>query len=173
MALPIEAGSAQAGPAGADIYLAEFMDVNGPALQQPGCGKGCAVSGDGTTSLWHMTWSTWTGATAVGTGTEMIDDCQPTCTGGHGYAVKVVVTFSHPVKDCARGGKWFWTQASFNWPNGLPTALSGPGTPTNPLYFAPIKSGATQSWHGGQPPGSACRRHSMPGQGRADARRPP
>lgn len=86
-----------------------------------------------------MTWTTWNGATAVGTGTEEIDDCQPTCAGGHGYSVKVIVTFSQPVKDCAHGAKWFWTQASFNWPNGLPPALSGRNAPTNPLDFAPIK----------------------------------
>jgi hypothetical protein len=103
------------------------------------------VSGDGTTSLWHMTWTTWNGATAVGTGTEKIDDCQPTCAGGHGYSVKVIVTFSQPVKDCAQGAKWFWTRASFNWPNGLPPALSGGNAPTNPLDFAPVKSEAAQS----------------------------
>lgn len=140
---PAASGSAtppaQGAPAGTAVYYAQALDVN-QAVQRPGCDTeiGCPVSGDGTTQLSDMTWTTWNVTTAVGTGTEKIDDCKPTCVNGHGYSVKVIVTFSHPAKDCADGDKWFWTQAYFNWPNGLPSALSGDSAPKNPFDVAPF-----------------------------------
>ena len=55
-------------PSGADVYLAESQDVRGTTAHAPGCQAGCPLSGDGTTVLWDMTWPTWTGSEAVGTG---------------------------------------------------------------------------------------------------------
>jgi hypothetical protein len=91
-----------------------------------------------------MTWPTWTGGQAVGTGTEKIDGCNPNCAAGPEYAVKVTVTFSQPARDCALG-EWFWTYATFTWPNGLPSALTGASAPTNPWDFTQVKAEATQS----------------------------
>ena len=68
-----------------------------------GVPAGCPLSGDGTTVLWNMTWPTWTGGQAVGTGTEKIDGCDPNCAAGPEYSVAVTVTFSQPARDCARG----------------------------------------------------------------------
>src|ERR1700733_8585265 len=72
-------GTATAGP---KVYLAEGGDVGGPSVYRPACASGCGLSGDGTTALWNMTWTTWDAAEAVGTGTEKIDDCNPNCAAG-------------------------------------------------------------------------------------------
>lgn len=131
-------------PSGASVYFAESQDVRGTTAHAPGCQAGCPLSGDGTTVLWDMTWPTWTGSQAVGTGTEKIDGCDPNCAVGPEYAVKVTVTFSQPARDCALG-EWFWTHATFTWPNGLPSALTGASAPTNPWDFTQVKAEATQS----------------------------
>jgi hypothetical protein len=73
--------------AGADVYLAEGQDVRGTTAHAPGCQAGCPLSGDGTTVLWDMTWPTWAGGQAVGTGTEKIDGCDPNCAAGPEYSV--------------------------------------------------------------------------------------
>jgi len=131
-------------PSGADVYLAESQDVRGTTAHAPGCQAGCPLSGDGTTVLWDMTWPTWTGGQAVGTGTEKIDGCDPNCAAGPEYSVAVTVTFSQPARDCALG-EWFWTYATFTWPNGLPSALTGASAPANPWTFTQVKAEATQS----------------------------
>jgi hypothetical protein len=128
------------------VFFAESQDVNGTTVHEPSCRSGCPLSGDGTTVLWNMTWPTWNGTEAVGTGTEKIEGCNPDCAAGKQYSVQVTVTFSQPVKVCAHGGVWVWTHASFDWPNGLPSALSGGNAPINPVDFAPIKAQAAQSY---------------------------
>jgi hypothetical protein len=131
-------------PAGADIYFAESQDATGTTAHAPGCTAGCPLSGDGTTVLWDMTWPTWTGSEAVGTGTEKIDACDPDCAAGPDYSVAVTVTFTRPARDCALD-EWFWTHASFTWPDGLPSALTGTDAPINPWDFTQLKATATQS----------------------------
>jgi hypothetical protein len=143
-ATPSVTSTAGSVPSGADVYLAESQDVSGTTAHAPGCQAGCPLSGDGTTVLWDMTWPTWTGGQAVGTGTEKIDGCDPNCAAGPEYSVKVIVTFSQPARDCAVG-EWFWTYATFTWPNGLPPALTGASAPTNPWNFTQVKAEATQS----------------------------
>lgn len=143
-ATPSVTSTAGSAPSGADVYLAESQDVRGTTAHAPGCQAGCPLSGDGTTVLWDMTWPTWTGGQAVGTGTEKIDGCDPNCAAGPEYSVKVTVTFSQPARDCAVG-EWFWTYATFTWPNGLPSALTGASAPTNPWDFTQVKAEATQS----------------------------
>jgi len=94
-----------------------------------------------------MTWGTWTGIEAVGTGTENIEDCVPDCASGGQHRVPVVVTFSQPVKYCAAAGaaspaaggtRWFWSRASFTYPQGLPKALRGANAPKDPWLFTPL-----------------------------------
>lgn len=135
---------ARPAPSGADVYLAESQDVAGTIAHAPGCQAGCPLSGDGTTVLWDMTWPAWTGGEAVGTGTEKIDGCDPNCAAGPEYAVPVTVTLSQPARDCALV-EWFWTHASFTWPHGLPSALTGASAPANPWDFTQVKAEATQS----------------------------
>jgi hypothetical protein len=130
-------------PAGTTVYLAEGASVTGRMLHAPGCQTGCQLSGDSTAWLYHMTWSAWNSAVAIGAGTEKLDDCTPNCAAGTQHAVPVVVTLSKPVMVCADGkGTWYWTRASFNWPGGLPAALSGANAPVNPFGYPGITAEA-------------------------------
>ena len=136
-----------AAPTGAGTFLAAAQDLNGPLLHEPACGGfGCAPSGDSTAFLSHMSWTTWSGSEAVGTGRYKLDDCNPDCAGGHVYSVATVVTLSQPVKVCSSSGtRWVWSHASFTFPNGLPAALRGQNAPQNPWTFSGLITAAQQS----------------------------
>jgi hypothetical protein len=128
------------------VYLAEGGSVGGSGVHAPACAAGCQLSGDGTTSLWDMTWATWNSTVAVGTGTEKLDDCTPDCAAGTLHPVPVKVTLSRPVMVCEAGpGRWFWTRVSFTWPAGLPAAFSGGNAPLNPFDYPGITSQAAKS----------------------------
>ena len=139
--------SVSAAPAGTDTFLAAAQTVTGTLLHEPACGGyGCALSGDSTAFLFHMTWSTWTGTEAVGTGTYKLNDCEPNCAGGHVYPVPVMVTLSQPVKVCSSSGtRWVWSHASFTFPDGLPKALQGQNAPQNPWTFSGLVTAAQQT----------------------------
>jgi hypothetical protein len=93
-----------------------------------------------------MTWTTWSGNEAVGTGTYKLDDCNPNCAGGHVYSLATVVTLSQPVKVCSSSGtRWVWTHAFFVFPQGLPQALGGPNAPQNPWTFSGLITAAQQT----------------------------
>jgi hypothetical protein len=142
-------------PTAADTFIAENQNIAGTPLHEPACQAGCPLSGDATAILEHMTWTTWTATDAVGTGMEHLEDCTPDCAGGGQYLVPVIVTFSHPVKDCTAeygsgnatlgGTRWFWSQASFNYPQGLPKTLQGANAPQNPWIFSALIQQAAQS----------------------------
>jgi hypothetical protein len=144
---PSTAAPTSATPAPAQVvYLAEGGSVGGTAVHAPACAAGCALSGDGTTSLWDMTWPTWNSAVASGTGTEKLDDCTPNCAAGTLHAVRVAVTLSRPVMVCVAGtGKWFWSRVSFTWPDGLPAAFSGANAPLNPFDYQDITAQSAKS----------------------------
>jgi hypothetical protein len=131
----------------ASTFLAEGQDLNGKLLFMPACnGFGCALSGDSTSFLSKMTWSTWSATEAVGKGTYKIDGCNPDCAAGPIYPVATVVTLSHPVKVCSSAGnRWVWTEASFRYPDGLPKALQGGNRPANPWVFSAVVAAARQS----------------------------
>jgi hypothetical protein len=137
-ASPVAAGGGTS-PAAAQVFLAEGGDVRGQTVYRPGCDSGCGLSGDGTTALFNMTWTTWNATEAVGAGTEKIDDCNPNCAAGTLHAVAVRVTLSSPVMVCASGkGTWYWTRVTFTWPSGLPAVFSGDNAPTNPFNYPDI-----------------------------------
>lgn len=144
---PATTAGGGAAPTGADTFLAAGQDINGTLLHEPACGgSGCALSGDSTTVLADMKWTTWSGTEAVGTGTYKINDCHPNCAAGHVYPVPAVVTLSRPVKVCsASGTHWVWSHASFSFPHGLPAALHGQNAPQNPWTFSPLITAAQQS----------------------------
>jgi hypothetical protein len=128
------------------VYLAEGGSVGGTSVRAPACEAGCPLSGDGTTSLWDMTWPVWNSAGASGTGTEKLDDCTPNCAAGTLHSVRVEVTLSRPAMVCVAGtGKWFWTRVSFTWPDGLPAAFSGGNAPLNPFDYADITAQSARS----------------------------
>src|SRR6185437_2765819 len=86
------------GPTANSTFLAQGQDINGTVLHMPVCATGCALSGDSTAILDKMTWTTWSGSEAVGTGSYELDGCNPNCAAGPIYHVPAVVTLSSPVK---------------------------------------------------------------------------
>ena len=129
-----------ASPAG-QVYFAESGDVSGTVVYEPACQSGCELSGDGTTALWNMTWSAWNATEAVGSGTEKLDDCTPSCAAGTLHAVPVTVTFTKPVKaSCDGVTRLYWTSVSFAWPAGLPAVFSGQNAPVNPFTYPGISA---------------------------------
>jgi hypothetical protein len=143
-------GSATAGgatgPTANSTFLAEGQDINGTVLHAPLCSSGCVLSGDSTAILDKMTWNTWSAADAVGTGTYELDGCNPNCAAGPLYRVPAVVTLSNPVKACSSSGtRWFWTRATFRFPDGLPKGLRGESAPQNPWVFSSVVTAAQQS----------------------------
>jgi hypothetical protein len=140
------AKSPQAPQTAADTFLAPGQDINAAPLHEPGCAAGCPLSGDSTAILYAMTWTAWSTAAAVGSGTYKLDDCNPNCAQGTVYPVAAVVTLSQPVKACSRGGtRWYWSRASFRFPRGLPSSLQGPDAPENPWTFSSVATAAGQS----------------------------
>jgi hypothetical protein len=138
--------SAPASPSGASTFLAEGQEINGTALHEPACEAGCPLSGDSTAILVKMTWTTWSATEAVGTGTYRLDDCNPNCAAATPVNVPMVMTLSQPVKVCSSSGtRWFWSRASFKFPNGLPKALQGDNAPQNPWNFSTLVTAAQQS----------------------------
>jgi hypothetical protein len=128
------------------VYLADGGSVGGTIVHASACKAGCQLSGDSTTSLWDMTWSTWNSTVAAGSGTEKLDDCTPNCAAGTLHAVPVRVTLSRAVMVCVSGtGRWFWTRVSFTWPAGLPAAFSGGNAPLNPFDYPDITAQAAKS----------------------------
>jgi len=134
------------GPTANTTFLAQGQDINGTVLHMPVCATGCVLSGDSTAILDKMTWTTWSGSEAVGTGIYELDGCNPNCAAGPMYHVPAVVTLSNPVKACSSAGtRYFWTRATFRYPDGLPKALQGENAPQNPWVFSSVVTAAQQS----------------------------
>lgn len=120
-------------------FIAQGQSLRGKALYKPSChGKfDCGLSGDSTAFLYRMHWQTWTTGKAVGTGTYLLNSCTPDCAQGRFFNVPVVVTFSHAKKACVgKSVRWYWTEASFRYPKGLPRQLQGGNAPVNPWVFS-------------------------------------
>ena len=56
-----------------------------------------AYSGDGTNVVTGLSWGSWTGTSATGTGTSDIDNCVPSCAAASPNNVPTTVTLSNPV----------------------------------------------------------------------------
>lgn len=67
------------------------------------------LAGDGTFGLVDTRWSRWGSSEASGRGISKIDDCTPTCAGGHIYSVPATIVVSRPIHtDC---GRWVFSRA--------------------------------------------------------------
>jgi hypothetical protein len=124
------------------VYLADGEDLTGTTQVRPECTGGCPLNSLGTIVLYRMTWHAWTGEAATGTGTETIQSCASVCSGLPQYQVKVVVTLSRPVRDCATGLA-VWTRASFRYPDGL----RGAPAPPEPWDFTGLAAAARAGCH--------------------------
>jgi len=129
-------------PSPPDVYLAEGQDVDGTTVRQPDCEDGCPLNNLGTVVLYGMSWRTWNDTRAEGSGTATIQSCDEICSGLPQYQVKVRVTLTRPVRDCA-AGQAFWTRATFGYPDGLGAAPA----PPEPWNFSGVAAAAHASCH--------------------------
>ncbi len=94
---------------------------------------------DGNNYLTGLSWSAWSAAFASGTGTQMINDCWPTCAGGkvHSYPVDVVFWLSAAIPQ--HPGKRYFSRVTVLYPGARPSAYwhakpqTGPETWTGTL----------------------------------------
>ena len=111
-------------------------------MRRPACAAGCPLNSLGTVVLYDMTWRSWSGAAATGSGTETIQSCAAICSGMPQYRARVAVTLSRPVRDCA-AGQAYWTRAVFRYPDGLGAAPP----PPDPWNFTGLEDQARRSCH--------------------------
>ena len=89
--------------------------------------------------LTRLSWSAWSSAFASGTGTQMINGCQPNCAAGkfHSYPVDFVLWRSAPVPD--HSGKRYFSRVTVLYPGTRPPTYrharpqTGPETWTGTL----------------------------------------
>lgn len=83
----------------------------------------------------RMTWSSWTGKTAGGTGTGVIETCMPDCASGGTKSGPLELTLSKP-RTCS-GGERVFTKVLWEWTSGAPV---GPSSGSEPLGCKLIQS---------------------------------
>jgi len=70
-----------------------------------------------------LTWSSWTGKTAAGGGTGVIETCVPDCASGGTRSGPLELTLSKPTT-CSRGVRIF-SKVRYTWTSGAPTGPDG------------------------------------------------
>ena len=80
---------------------------------------------DGNSYLAHLAWSSWTANSASGTGTQMINDCQPYCAAGkfRGYPADVTFWRGEPVPN--HPGQRYFSRVTLRYPGARPPVSSG------------------------------------------------
>jgi hypothetical protein len=108
-----------------------------------GCGNDAEVApssisncGDGAAGLTGLHWTSWTSHLASGYGTYFLNDCTPTCVGGHFHAYPALVTLwgSAAVKGCPSERKY--TQMTLIFTGARPPAyqvVNGKEVVTHPV----------------------------------------
>jgi hypothetical protein len=61
--------------------------------------KQVVLACDGTEVVKQLSWSAWSASAASATGTDLINDCRPSCNVGHLHRYAVTLTLSKP-KNC-------------------------------------------------------------------------
>jgi hypothetical protein len=77
---------------------------------------------DGNDLLSKMSWSHW-GAQALGTGSEVINDCTPTCVGGTFHSFPVITVLWRPEPRAHHTGQLSFTRATIIYTGKVPAGL--------------------------------------------------
>lgn len=80
-----------------------------------------SVSCDSSAELKHMKWTAWNSHYATGEGTELVNNCRPSCAAGTYYPYSVIVRLSRPVPNGPKES--LWTRASFLYPDKGPGGI--------------------------------------------------
>jgi hypothetical protein len=74
--------------------------------------------GDASFSATAVTWSSWTGKSATGTGTGQLNDCHPNCASGKVKTGPLTLRASKP-QTCKNGRRLF-SKLTYTWTSGAP-----------------------------------------------------
>ena len=87
---------------------------------------------DGNSYLSHLTWSSWTGTSAHGTGTQLVNDCVPYCAAGkfRSYPADVVFWRSEPVP--GHPSQRYFSRVTLQYTGARPPVFSGGKQVTGP-----------------------------------------
>ena len=100
---PVSREESRPGPASPTTSLTQFQVCTSPALGCTSYGgpsrmktepTQIVTTGDGSSYVKNLTWSGWGSATATGTGTLEIDNCNPNCAQGTFTGYPATVTLS-------------------------------------------------------------------------------
>jgi hypothetical protein len=79
---------------------------------------------DGNDVLSRLSWSSWTASSARGTGTDMVNDCQPYCAAGKFHSYPADVTFSRSVPVPGHPGQHYFSRVTLRFPGARPPVYS-------------------------------------------------
>jgi hypothetical protein len=96
---------------------------------------------DGNDYLSHLSWSSWTASSASGTGTEMVNDCQPYCAAGKFHSYPVGVSFWRSVATPGRPGQRYFSRVTLRFPGARPPAYSHGKPVTGPKTWTAVLPG--------------------------------
>jgi hypothetical protein len=112
-------------PPPADTSILAYGDCQTPTFEPAQIILTCADHGD---VLQDLQWTSWTATSAAAVGTDVYNDCTPSCANGHDHEITgVVVTLTVPVRDSA--GRLIWSEVQRSQ---LP-----PGEATGPYHGGP------------------------------------
>jgi hypothetical protein len=96
---------------------------------------------DGNDVLSHLSWSSWTASSARGTGTDMVNDCQPYCAAGKFHSYPADVTFSRSVPTPGHPGQHYFSRVTLRFPGARPPVYSHGKPVTGPKTWTGVLPG--------------------------------
>lgn len=88
-----------------------------PQTRPAGFLQACA---DGSLRLTGLRWTTWDADAAVGTGQQVVNDCEPYCAVGHYHTYPVRVRLDEPRTWAGRAGTTHYTRLSVTYTGAKP-----------------------------------------------------
>ncbi|KNB51389.1 hypothetical protein [Streptomyces caatingaensis] len=76
--------------------------------------------GDGNNALASLRWAQWSGAAAVGTGRDLVNDCVPDCAEGHFHSYPVSVRLDRARPWPGHAGLRHYTRLTVTYPASRP-----------------------------------------------------
>ena len=135
-AAPASATTAATRQPAAATGVPVVVDCAGQAQTRPG--QYVLACADGNASLTGLHWASWGSDAAFGEGTSTFNDCVPTCVGGHGHNLPVLVTLWRAEPRPGHPGQRYFTRVTLIYSGNRSYQADGkqyqlPQTVTDPL----------------------------------------
>jgi len=99
-----------------------------PSTVRPG--KIIVACGDANFYFTNLRWSSWNAKQAVAHGLAQLNDCKPTCAGGHFHTYRSTVTLSR-ARSCSDGTRAF-TRMAWLFQGTVPSGMKARGSQSLP-----------------------------------------